>query len=92
MMTYSPTSAFWLFNQVANSCYQRYDSMSADALKIQKQLETGYIAETANIDRAAAALFEKSEKNVFYFFNVYNFIFISYHWSLFGQRSLYWLC
>ncbi len=62
MMTYSPTSAFWLFNQVANFCYQRYDSMSADALKIQKQLEIGYIAETANIDKAAAALFEKSEK------------------------------
>ena len=29
MLTYSPTSAFWLFNQVANLCYSRYDVMSA---------------------------------------------------------------
>ncbi len=62
MMTYSPTSAFWLFNQVANFCYQRYDSMSADALKVQKQLESGYLAETAGVDEAASALFQKDEK------------------------------
>jgi dipeptidase len=62
MMTYSPTSAFWLFNQVANFCYQRYDSMSADALKVQKQLESGYLAETARVDESATALFQKDEK------------------------------
>ena len=43
MLTYSPTSAFWLFNMVANFCYTRYDLMSADAQKVQKQLETRYI-------------------------------------------------
>jgi dipeptidase len=62
MMTYSPTSAFWLFNQVANFCYQRYDSMSADALKVQKELESGYIAETARVDESASALLQKDEK------------------------------
>jgi len=58
MITYSPTSAFWLFNQVANQCYSRYDMMSADAIKLQKELETKYIAETATIDDAAKKLYE----------------------------------
>jgi len=63
MLTYSPTSAFWIFNTVANLCYSRYDLMSADALKIQKNLETGYLAETADIDKAALELYAKDEKS-----------------------------
>jgi len=62
MLTYSPTSAFWLFNQVANFCYSRYDLMSADAVKIQSQLESKYISETASTDEAALALYAKDEK------------------------------
>jgi dipeptidase len=58
MCTYSPTSAFWLFNRVANMCYSRYDLMSADAIKVQKELELKYIAETADIDEAAKKLYE----------------------------------
>ena len=72
MMTYSPTSAFWLFNQVANFCYQRYDSMSADALKVQKQLESGYLAETAGVDESASALFQKDEKQAREFLTDYS--------------------
>jgi dipeptidase len=58
MVTYSPTSAFWLFNQVANQCYSRYDLMSADAIKLQKELEANYIAETATVDEAGKKLYE----------------------------------
>jgi len=59
MVTYSPTSAFWLFNQVAYQCYSRYDLMSADAKKLQKELETKYTTETATtIDEAAKKLYE----------------------------------
>jgi dipeptidase len=62
MVTYSPTSAFWLFNRVANMCYSRYDMMSADALKVQKQLESVYLNETETIDKTAVDLFAKDEK------------------------------
>jgi dipeptidase len=62
MLTYSPTSAFWLFNLVANFCYTRYDAMSSDALKVQKKLENGYISETETTDNTALALFNKDEK------------------------------
>jgi len=62
MLTYSSTSAFWLFNLVANLCYQRYDLMSNDALKIQKQLESQYITETALVDKEALKLYETDNK------------------------------
>jgi dipeptidase len=63
MLTYSPTSAFWLFNRVANQCYLRYDLMSQDAQKVQKQLETTYLNETKTIDDAALKLFDQGEKD-----------------------------
>ncbi len=62
MLTYSPTSAFWLFNLVANLCYLRYDAMSADAIKVQQELEKGYIAKTAVTDAEALSLYSKDEK------------------------------
>jgi hypothetical protein len=43
---------------VANFCYSRYDLMSADALKIQKQLESKFLAETAEVDDNAKKLYE----------------------------------
>ncbi|MCX6334969.1 MAG: C69 family dipeptidase [Bacteroidia bacterium] len=58
MVTYSPTSAFWIFNQVANQCYSRYDMMSSDAKKVQKELETKYLSETASVDEAAKKLYD----------------------------------
>jgi dipeptidase len=58
LLTYSPTSAFWLFNMVANFCYSRYDLMSADARKVQNELETKYIARTDSIDSQALKLSE----------------------------------
>ncbi len=58
LLTYSPTSAFWLFNQVANFCYSRYDLMSADALKVQKKLESGFMEEIKEVDDAASELYK----------------------------------
>ncbi len=37
LLTYSPTSAFWAFNFVANFSYLRYDLMSADVIKVQQR-------------------------------------------------------
>jgi len=62
MLTYSSTSAFWLFNLVANLCYLRYDAMSADALRVQQDLEKSYIANTQATDTEALTLFAKDEK------------------------------
>jgi dipeptidase len=39
MLTYSPTSAFWLFNRVSNFAYSRYDAMSKDIVEAQQVFE-----------------------------------------------------
>lgn len=62
MVTYSPTSAFWLFNLVANMCYSRYDLMSSDAIKVQSRLESEYLSETSATDNEAQAIYARDEK------------------------------
>jgi dipeptidase len=63
MLTYSPTSAFWLFNRVANQCYLRYDLMSEDALKVQRKLESAYISDTKTVDEEAVKLYAQGEND-----------------------------
>jgi dipeptidase len=60
MMTFSETSAFWVFNQVTDFAYHRTSIVIGDLQAKQTELEEGYIAETAKIDKVAAELFGKS--------------------------------
>jgi dipeptidase len=60
LLTYSPTSAFWVFNYVANLCYLRYDSMSADAIKLQQELEKKYVHYVEATDEAAVLLHSRN--------------------------------
>lgn len=50
MVTYSPTSAFWLFNLVTNFAYSRYSDMIVDIQKVQSTLENGFQQEVAHND------------------------------------------
>lgn len=56
LLTYSDTSAFWVFNKVANFIYLRYDLMSQDVRRVQQELEGKYLVQVPAIDKAAAAL------------------------------------
>ena len=64
MLTYSETSAFWAFNFVANFSYLRYNAMIEDVKKVQTELESKFITETAAIDKAAQALYNSKKKKV----------------------------
>ncbi len=65
MMTYSNTSAFWLFNQVTNFAYLRYNDMIVDIQKVQKELESGFIAQVAEqSDKFAAEYNQSKEKGI----------------------------
>lgn len=50
MVTYSETSAFWLFNQVSNFAYSRYSDMIVDIRKVQKDLEEGFMRDVRELD------------------------------------------
>jgi dipeptidase len=62
MMNFSETSAFWVFNQVTDFAYSRTSLVIGDLQAKQDQLEEGYIAATADIDRQAAEMYKKSPK------------------------------
>lgn len=50
MVEYSPTSAFWKFNQVSNYAYTRWIDMIKDIQKVQTNLENTFINEVAQLD------------------------------------------
>lgn len=62
MMTFSETSAFWLFNQVSNFAYTRYSDMIPEIQEKQQGLEDNFIIKIANADKQALALLKKSPK------------------------------
>ncbi len=62
MLTYSETAAFWVFNQVTNFTYLRYNYMIKDVVKVQKELEDKFVAYVPVIDKAAETLY-KTDKN-----------------------------
>lgn len=58
MLTYSPTSAFWVFNRIANFAYLRYDLIIQDIKKVQSELESKFATYAPAIDMAALKLWE----------------------------------
>ncbi|QIA08404.1 dipeptidase [Draconibacterium halophilum] len=57
LLTYSETSAFWTFSQVANYAYLRYNDMIKDVKIVQRQLEDKFVAFVPAIDKAAETLY-----------------------------------
>ncbi|MCL2132211.1 MAG: C69 family dipeptidase [Lentimicrobiaceae bacterium] len=60
LLTYSETAAFWLFNQVSNFAYTRYNSMIVDIQKVQKELESDFISQ---VNAQSDALAKEYAKN-----------------------------
>ena len=57
---FSWNSLFWTFNWVANFAYSRYSDMIVDIQQVQRELEGRFLAEQAEIDGAALALYLQS--------------------------------
>ena len=63
MMDYSEDAAFWVFNQVSNFAYTRYNLMIPEIREKQSKLEHYYISRTSEIDKKAVEL-NKEDKNL----------------------------
>jgi dipeptidase len=72
MMEFKDDAAFWVFNQVSNLAYTRYDLMIPYIQKIQSELESKYIAETKKIDEKALELYSKKPKKSIEFLTAYS--------------------
>ncbi|MCX7954366.1 MAG: C69 family dipeptidase [Bacteroidales bacterium] len=60
IMEFSETSAFWVFNQVSNFAYTRYNVIIKDIQKVQKELETKYFNYVNIIDKIASELYKSN--------------------------------
>ncbi len=60
LLTYSPTAAFWVFNQVSNWAYTRYSDMITVIRGKQADLEGQFIAFTPAVDQAAKSILQKN--------------------------------
>ena len=62
LYTYSPTSAWWTYNIVANWAYTKYSAMMPDIKKVQAAWEDKFNAQVEVVDEAVAELSEKQVK------------------------------
>lgn len=58
LMEFSDSSAFWVFNQVSNFAYTRYNAMIPYIQEKQKLLEDEFIVKTKAIDSKASELYQ----------------------------------
>jgi dipeptidase len=60
LITYSPTSMFWLTNRVAHMAYLMYDRVAPDIQAVADKFENECIAEQAKIDAKALEIMENA--------------------------------
>ena len=60
MITYSPTSAFWVTNRVANACYKAYDMMAPTVREAIDSWENEMIAAVAKADEEALKMYNEA--------------------------------
>ncbi len=58
MLEYSPTSAFWMCNRVANACYKAYNLMAPTVRKAADEWERGQMERIRSVDSTALVLYE----------------------------------
>lgn len=67
MMEWSDNSAFWVFNQVSNFAYTRYNLIHPEIATKQDSLETSYVAKVKEIDAKAQELYKYDKTQAIYF-------------------------
>lgn len=64
LLTWSSTSAFWVFNSVTNFCYSRYSDMIVDLQKVQNKIELEALAMAPAVESAAKSLWDAGNKEL----------------------------
>ncbi|MBR1929061.1 MAG: C69 family dipeptidase [Paludibacteraceae bacterium] len=63
LYTYSPTSAFWAFNKVANWAYTKYSAMMPDIKSVQNKWEEYFNTLVPAIDQSAMEMSNSDARN-----------------------------
>jgi len=62
MMTWSETAGFWVFNQVTNFAYTRYNIIHPEIAEKQAEYERRFIKEVQKMDKEAQAYFAREPR------------------------------
>lgn len=62
LLEYSPTSAFWIYNGVANYAYSKYSFMLPDIKKVQSKWESDFNTLVPAIDKVAVSMNESDAR------------------------------
>jgi len=60
MMEFSDSSAFWIFNQVSNFAYTRYNHIIPEIRQRQSELEENYIKAVVHIDSLTSSVYSSN--------------------------------
>lgn len=60
MLEYSPTSAFWICNRVANACYRMYNVMAPTVRMTIDEFEVSQMAAVPEVDALARTKYDKA--------------------------------
>ena len=72
LMAYSESSGFWVFNQVQNFAYTRYNLIHPEIDSLQNQLEVSYIMATPAIDETAQLLLKENKNQAIAYLTDYS--------------------
>jgi dipeptidase len=88
MMKWSDNAAFWVFNQVSNWAYTRYNYIHPEIVAQQDSLENLYMQRVQEMDKKAKELYDVDKVQVVTMltdFSVNNANELVYHWKKFYQ-------
>jgi dipeptidase len=88
MMEWSDNAAFWVFNQVTNLAYTRYDVIHPHVREFQQKLEERFVDYTDMIDQQAKELYQEDPKEAIELvsnFSIDNANTLVHNWKRFYQ-------
>jgi len=72
MMEFTNKAAFWVFNQLSNLTYTRWNYIYPEVKEKQQALEQKYIASVAGIDKVAAQMYKTDKEKAIEFITDYS--------------------
>ncbi len=72
MMEWSETAGFWIFNQVSNFAYTKYDYIHPEIAAKQAEYEQGWVKSVQNINTKAAEIYAKDPEEAVKFLTKYS--------------------
>lgn len=72
IMEYSETAGFWIFNQISNFAYTKYEYIHPEIVERQAKYEKKWVEATVDVDAKAAQLYQENPKKAVEYLTMYS--------------------